>query len=447
MRILEGRRAARLAALAATVAALSLGAASCGDDDDESSGGGGGGGGTTQSEPAAAASKCGLGNGQKASGDPIKLGGLATKQPGVDFTQITGMAKAYFDCVNDNGGIHGRPIEYIAKTEQTNPQQVVSIATKLWENDQVLGFVGNTSLLDCDVNRKFYEENDIYVILAGVPRQCFQQPNVAAVNMGPNYSALGAAQALVRAGAKSLVAITGKQPGAEYNNEGVLKLAKQEGIPGKSFLEPQPFNDGAALALKAVEAAGDDGGVVITAIAPEALKIMQGAEQQGLIDRVKWGCATPCNDASLAKAVGPAWNGKMNINAELNLVDTNGPDMQLYRTVNEKYGSGIPLGSFGQMGFLDARLATQALLDQPDKEYTKTTVNEAFRDIKPFKTDVLCKPWYFGKADVHVPNNTDYTIVPQDGKFVKKEDCFDIAALPGNNLEEIRAAEKEAGVR
>jgi branched-chain amino acid transport system substrate-binding protein len=447
MRILEGRRAARLAALAATVAALSLGAASCGDDDDESSGGGGGGGGTTQSEPAAAASKCGLGNGQKASGDPIKLGGLATKQPGVDFTQITGMAKAYFDCVNDNGGIHGRPIEYIAKTEQTNPQQVVSIVTKLWENDQVLGFVGNTSLLDCDVNRKFYEENDIYVILAGVPRQCFQQPNVAAVNMGPNYSALGAAQALVRAGAKSLVAITGKQPGAEYNNEGVLKLAKQEGIPGKSFLEPQPFNDGAALALKAVEAAGDDGGVVITAIAPEALKIMQGAEQQGLIDRVKWGCATPCNDASLAKAVGAAWNGKMNINAELNLVDTNGPDMQLYRTVNEKYGSGIPLGSFGQMGFLDARLATQALLDQPDKEYTKTTVNEAFRDIKPFKTDVLCKPWYFGKGDVHVPNNTDYTIVPQDGKFVKKEDCTPIEALPGNRLDEVRAYEKEQGIQ
>jgi branched-chain amino acid transport system substrate-binding protein len=426
------------------VAALSMGAAACGDDDDEA-GGGGGSQTTATEEPTEAASKCGLGNGQKATGEPIKLGGLATKQPGVDFTQITGMAKAYFDCVNDNGGIHGRPIEYITKTEQTNPQQVVSIVTKLWENDKVLGFVGNTSLLDCDVNRKFYEQNDIYAIIAGVPRQCFEQPNVAAVNMGPNYSALGAAQALVRQGVKSLVAITGKQPGAEYNNEGVLKLAKQEGIPGKGFLEPQPFNDGAALALKAVEAAGDGGGVVITAIAPEALKIMQGAEQQGLIDRVKWGCATPCNDASLAEAVGPAWNGKMNINAELNLVDTNGPDMQLYRSVNKKYAPSLPLGSFGQMGFIDARIATQALLDQPDKEYTAETVNKAFRDVKPFKTDILCKPWYFGEAEVHVPNNTDYTIVPQDKKFERKEDCFPIAALPGNRLDEVRAAEKELG--
>jgi branched-chain amino acid transport system substrate-binding protein len=444
MLVRAGTKVGRRAALALTVVALGTGVLACGgDDDDEGSGGGAS---EAAAEPTASASKCGLGNGEKATGEPIRLGGLATKQPGVDFTQITGMAKAYFDCVNDNGGIHGRPIEYLTKTEQTNPQQVVSIVTKMWENDKVLGFVGNTSLLDCPVNQKFYSENDIYAIIAGVPRECFEQPNVAAVNMGPNYSALGAAQALVRAGATSLVAVTGKQPGAEYNNEGVLKLAEKEGIPGKSFLEPLPFNDGAAIALKAVEAAGDGGGVVITAIAPEALKIMQGAEQQGLIDRVKWGCATPCNDASLAEAVGPAWNDKMHINAELNLVDTNGPDMQLYRQVNEKYAPDIPLGSFGQMGFLDARLATQALLDQPDKEYTQKTVNQAFRDIEPVETDILCRPWYFGEAPIHVPNNTDYTIVPKDGKFVKKEDCFPIAALPGNRLDEVRAREKELGI-
>ena len=443
MRVLAHRRFVSRAALVAMFAALSVGAAACGDSDDDAAGGGDGA--TTAEETASVdASKCGLGNGKKATGEPIKLAGLATKQPGVDFTQITAMAKAYFDCVNDNGGIDGRPIEYIAKTEQTNPQQVASLVTKLWENDKVLGFVGNTSLLDCAVNQKFYEERDIYVILAGVPRECFTTPNVAAVNMGPHYSALGAAQALVRQGAKSLVAVSGKLPGADWNNEGVLELAKQEGIPGKSFLEPVPVTDGAALALKLVEAAGDGGGVVITAVAPEALKVLQGAEQQGLIDRVKWGCATPCNDASLAEAVGPAWNDKLFINAELNLVDTDGPDMQLYRQVNEKYAPDVPLGSFGQMGFLDARLATQALMDSEATEFTQKTVNEAFRDIKPFKTDILCKPWYFGESDQHVPNNTDYTIVPKDKKFVKKENCFEIAALPDNPLAEIRAQEKAA---
>ena len=55
------------------------------------------------------------------------------------------MAKAYFDCVNDNGGINGHPIQYIVETEQTNPQQVASLAKKLVESDKVLGIVGSIS--------------------------------------------------------------------------------------------------------------------------------------------------------------------------------------------------------------------------------------------------------------------------------------------------------------
>src|SRR5947209_1314786 len=57
---------------------------------------------------AQAVSKCGLGNGKKATGAPIKLGGIDMLIPGVDFTTIGKVAAAYFKCVNDNGGINGR---------------------------------------------------------------------------------------------------------------------------------------------------------------------------------------------------------------------------------------------------------------------------------------------------------------------------------------------------
>src|SRR5205807_5664404 len=100
--------------------------------------------------PSAAAQagvQCGLANGQKASGTPIKLGAIVTKQPGTDFTGITGMAQAYFNCVNDNGGINGRPIQYVVAEEQTNPQQVAALAAKLIQDDQVLAIVGSTSLI------------------------------------------------------------------------------------------------------------------------------------------------------------------------------------------------------------------------------------------------------------------------------------------------------------
>src|SRR5262245_37467123 len=102
------------AALCAAAVALVLVLGGCGGDDNGDSA-------SKTATPAggaatkttASSSKCGLGNGQKASGTPIKIGAIVTKQPGTDFTDITNAAKAYFDCVNDNGGINGKPISYL----------------------------------------------------------------------------------------------------------------------------------------------------------------------------------------------------------------------------------------------------------------------------------------------------------------------------------------------
>ena len=80
------------------------------------------------------------------------------------------MTAAYFECVNDNGGINGRPIEYIAEEEQVDPTQIASLARKLVEQDQVLGIVGSTSLIECSVNRDYYAEQNYYLIIAACRR-------------------------------------------------------------------------------------------------------------------------------------------------------------------------------------------------------------------------------------------------------------------------------------
>jgi branched-chain amino acid transport system substrate-binding protein len=414
----------------AVVTALVFGVAMSACGDDEEGGGGSSGGG---SEPTAEANpKCGAGTGETASGEPIKLGAIITKQPGVDFTDITDTAKAYFDCVNDNGGIDGRPIEYVAEEEQTNPQQVASLATRLYENEKVLGFVGNSSFIDCAVNHEYYEKNDLNVIAAGIARECYFGTNIRNLNMGPYFSTLGAAQYLIRQGVKKLAVANTKAPGADFNNLGAIEHAKENGVEAKGFLEDVPITDGAAVALKLVQAAGDGGGVVLTFTPPEALKILQGAEQQGLIDRVKWGCATPCNDKSISDALGEQWNDKLGINAELNLVDSTGPDNTLWRSVLAKYSPDTAVGSFSQMGFVAALVATKALLEI-EGDVTKESVNEAFKSIEGVETDILCKPWSWG-GESYLSNYSDRTIVPRDNKFVQKEDCFNIAAVPSNML-------------
>ena len=78
------------------------------------------------------------------------------------------------------------------------------------------------------------------------------------------------------------------------------------------------------------------------------------------------------------------------------------------------------------MGFVEASIAVKALMSVSG-ELTAKTVNEAFKNVKDFKTDILCKPWYYGSAPLHIPNNTDRTVVPKDGKMVEKEGCFAIS--------------------
>src|SRR5262249_48869802 len=209
---------------------------------------------TAGSSAAAGGPKCGLGNGKKAKGAPIKLGGIFTLVPGIDFTTIAKIADAYFKCVNDNGGINGKPISFKIYTEQLKPEQNAALAKKLVESDKVVGVVGSTSLIECEVNHKYWESKGYFNIIAGVPGACFGTPNYAAVNMGPRYSNIGAAQALVRHGAKSIVVST-PAPVAEYANGGPLLVAKSAGIPGKSIAENLPITHPNSIIQKDVQAA------------------------------------------------------------------------------------------------------------------------------------------------------------------------------------------------
>jgi branched-chain amino acid transport system substrate-binding protein len=421
----RSRVASRLGPVA-VLGAVVIMAAGCGSDKSSSSSSSGGSSGSTTA--AATGPKCGLGNGKKASGTPVIVGSITTKIPGIDFTPGSNAAGAYFDCVNANGGINGHPVKFDVALHGVDPQQVGSFATKLAESDKVEAFVAGFSILDCPVNHKYYEKNGFYPIVAGVPNECFNTPNIAALNMGPGYSSLGAASYLIRHGAKSIVIDSPKQAGNEAVNQLALSIAKEKGLKAISRLDNVPIQDPASLAQALVAQAGDGGGVVLDYTPPEGVKILNAAAQQGLIDKVHWGSSTPLNDTSVPTALGKQWDGKIAINAELALLDSNGPDMKLYRAVNAKYSPKNPLGSFGQMGFVAAKMFTDTVMKLPESDLNKAGINKAIEGIKNYKTDVLCTPWYFQDMKLHVPNNTDQTVTTKDGKMVSLEGCTAIPA-------------------
>ena len=95
----------------------------------------------------------------------------------------------------------------------------------------------------------------------------------------------------------------------------------------------------------------------------------------------------------------------------------------------KKYAPKIAPQAFSQMGFMDGKFSTNALLSIKGP-ITAASYNAAVRNLKDIKTDMLCKPWYVGNAlPYHIPNNADITVDYKNGKVVVKEKCFNLAPV------------------
>ena len=413
-------------ALAAVIAAIA--AAGCSSSGSSSSGS------SASAAPSSAAvntSQCGTKPGVKATGTPIPLGAIATNQPGTSFTDIPNMAAAYFACVNANGGINGHPIKLYIETEQTNPAQIAADAKQLVQTDHVVGIVGNTSILECTINHSYWEKLGYFVVDSGIAPECYSTSNSAAVNMGPRYSSDGAVQYALSQHVSKVVFDQSNVPGTGYIAAGPAALAAAAHTPIVQLTENVPISDANSVAIKEVNDAGPNGAVILNFTPPEALVILQAAQKLGLEDHVKlWGCSTPCNTDFLAKALGPKWDHKLFVNAELTPPDaTNTPKMALYKAILAQYGKSVSggVGSFSQMGFAEAEIMVHAL-ESVTGAYTVASVNAAIKNVSNFDTGMLCQGWTYGNFPMHIPNNVDYTTTPSNGQMVTAQGCTPISS-------------------
>src|ERR1700733_12819656 len=401
---------------AAVVAALSLGVLAACSSSSSSSGSGA----STSSAPAASSaaatgsstasagtvstSSCGTKPGVAATGTPINIGAINTKQPGTDFSDIENMTGAYFACVNANGGIDGHPVKFFPETEQTNPSQIAALAKQLVTTDHVVGMMGNSSIIECSVDAAYWKSVGIDVLGAGIDPECYSTPNTASVNMGPRYSSDGAVQYVLAQGATKIAFDQSNVPGTAYIAAGPNALAKAKGVPIQDFTENVPITSANAIATKLVTAAGPSGAVVLNFTPPEALIILQAAQKLNLEDRVKyWACSTPCNTDFLATSLGSKWNNKLFVNAELTPLDGNtSQTAELYYAILKQYGSDVSggVGSFSEMGFVQGEVMTHAL-ESVTGAYTIASVSAAFKAVSDYNTGMLCQGYTYGKYPEH----------------------------------------------
>jgi branched-chain amino acid transport system substrate-binding protein len=396
-------------------------------------------------DTSASAVKCGMGNGKPASGKPIKVRALTTASGGIDFSSAPRSAAAFFKCVNANGGIHGRPIDYAYADDALNQQKAAQIAAGFAADSSVVALAGDATFIGCGAANPIYKKADLYSITGtGVPESCYESSNIAPVNAGPRNSAVATIQYLNEQGkASRIVQVSNKVPGVgDWLQAGADQYAKAHGIKiVKSILHDPASIDANSIVLDIANA--KPSAVILEDPGPQSAAVLKAAVTQGLEQKFVWSCLTSCYDAAFPGQIGPQWEGFI-ANAELQLVDARTPDNLLWRKVLDRYGSPHdPRDTFGQSGFLAAKILTDTLLKLDPNNITRAVVSKAIVGIKGYKSDILCSPWYYGTAARHNANHTTRMTVVKNGKYTLLEGC---KPVQDPALAPILAQEKNQGL-
>lgn len=400
---------------------------------------------TTSAAADGHAPSCGLGTGEVATGDPIKVGGINGNAPPGDFSGGTDAAAAYFACVNANGGINGRPIEYLVENDQWNPELAGQVATKLVKDEGVVALVGNGSVVSMAVNAGLYKDEDVMVMASGCAiSECYESSHIVSTNQGPLPSGIGAlTYAVEELGTQRAACIGFNIP----NNGGwacdwMEDYMVSQGGTGVSILMDPTAVDLNSVYLQAIAERADT--ILLMLPAAPAIGLLKVAEEQGGRDLFKWVSPTPLYEPGVAEVLGDYWNDNLHIHIELAPFDSDGADNQNWVKVMDAYGQdGDRRDTFSQSGYISAKFFVEAMLALDPATIDRAAATAAIKGITHASSDLLCGPYYVGDADRHMPNHAGRMVTYTGGAFEVVRDCFDIES---SYLDPIRAQEAALGI-
>ncbi|MFE2771499.1 ABC transporter substrate-binding protein [Microbacterium resistens] len=327
-------------------------------------------------------------------GAPIVVGSVNTISGPATFPEASQAAAAVFDAFNEAGGLDGRTIDYKMLDDKGDPATATASARELVGSDGAVALVGSASLIECEINAKYYEQEGILSIPGiGVDTGCFDSENISPANVGPfNDMTLtlmygsevlglqdicvlleiaGSTRPTYQAAIDKWTEITGKKP--TYVDDTV----------------PYGASDYTPYIVKAREAGCK--ALAINPVEPDAIGQVKAANAQGW-DDVTWLYLTSVYSENFAQAIDNAGAG-IYVPAEFypfteeNDINKDWRDLM---TEND-----IPLTAFSQGGYLAATHFIE-VLKTIDGDITRESVAEALRSMAPIENPMIGTPYTFG---------------------------------------------------
>jgi len=352
-----------------------------------------------------------------ATAEPIKLGSVNSLTGQIVFPEASAAAKAVFDRVNAEGGIDGRPIEYLIEDDAADPAGAAQAARRLVEDEGVVAMVGSASLLECAVNGAYYAEQGVYAIQGtGVDPLCFASSNISPANTGPylgyTVSLYFASEVL---GKDRVCALIFDIP--DFRPAMDAAIQQWRDLTGKelhfSNFTLQFTDDVTPFVLQARDAGCEV--VVSNGLDVHYIGFMQALQAQG-IDDMAWVGLTSGYTADVAETLGSIGAGSeiLHVNSEFEPFTLDSPVLDDWRALMTE--AGVPLTSFAEGGYLAATIMVDVLrgIDGP---ITRESVSEALLALEGYEHPMIGSPYSFGDAPAHNPNRASKFLRLEGGEW------------------------------
>ncbi|SEF21594.1 branched-chain amino acid transport system substrate-binding protein [Amycolatopsis pretoriensis] len=348
--------------------------------------------------------------GSEAGGDgPIVVGSVNALSGAATFPEASQAAKAVFDAANAAGGVNGRKIEYKAIDDKGDPAAAAAAAREVVGGDDAVALVGSSSLIECEINAKYYEQQKILSVQGiGVDPACFSSPNIAPVNVGPFHdmtlTLLYGSETLKLDNICALLEIAGNTlPAYQAAIDEWTKITGKK-LKYVDATVPYGGSDYTSYIVKA-RAAGCRA-ITVNPVEPDSIGQLKAAQAQGWND-VTWLLLTSVYSENYAKAIANAGAG-VYVPAEFYpFTDAGSPQTKDWRDLMTK--NKIPLTSFSQGGYLAAKYFLDVVRGIKG-DITRESVTKALREMKPVSDPMVGTPYVFGPARTHHDNTAGWPI-------------------------------------
>jgi len=322
--------------------------------------------------------------------DTIKLGSYLPLQSGLaaGATQMKEGTEAYFRYINDQGGVHGRKIEWIVENDSYNPQQTVAVVKKLVDRDDVFAIVSTLGTVTNLAVLPFLNQRGVPVINPAGGHLNLNKPKDKNVfGILPLSSEIGesmADYAMNKLGAKKIAIFFQNDQFGKDQRDGAVEYLKKKNMAPAAEASYVPADVDVSAQVIALRQAQPDA-VLLAVIPKHGSLFMKEAQKLGWKPKVV-GHNTMA-DPVVIDLAGDALEG-IHVNLMTAVDSMDKPQVKQANEILAKYSPKTKPGYYPYLGMAGAVIFVEGA-KKAGRDLTRAKLIKALEDSKRIETNLV----------------------------------------------------------